>query len=150
MILRCIWVLLLFIPYDKWCNVHRWQDSKYITASFRTLEQTIFLGIFQKPLWMLTLSQQVISLKSARLKNQQRKPWCKTLENMIFLYYFNNFNKNCGWRAGLLCFIGKLCKQVPGKLEDKLQAAVSVLYWYFFNLNEKTIVKKKYFFIFNS
>ena len=44
-----------------------------------------------------------ISLKSARFKNQKRQPWCKTLENMIFLYYSNNFNKNWrreGWGKG--------------------------------------------------
>ena len=61
---------------------------------------------------------------------------------MIFLYYFNNFNKNCGMRGGLLCFIGKLCKYVPRKLEHKLQADFAVLCKYFFNLNEKTVKKK--------
>ena len=66
---------------------------------------------------------------------------------MIFPYYFNNFNKNRGWRGGLLCFIGKLCKYVPGKLEHKLEAAVPVLCWYFFNLNKKTKVKKNYSFL---
>ena len=34
-------------------------------------------------------------------------------------------------------------KTVSGKLEHKLQAAVLVLGWYLFNLNEKTIVKKR-------
>ena len=34
----------------------------------------------------------------------------KTLENLIFLYYFNNFNKILGWKGRLLYFIGKLCK----------------------------------------
>ena len=37
-----------------------------------------------------------------------------------------------------------------GNLEHKLQAAIPALCWYFFNLNEKTIVKKKNIFIFNS
>ena len=59
---------------------------------------------------------------------------------MIFLYCFNNFNKNWGWRGGLLCF-------VPGKLEHKLQAVVPVWCWYFFNLNEKTKVKKNFSFL---
>ena len=48
-----------------------------------------------------------------------------------------------GVEERLLYFIGKLCKHVSGKLEYKLQAAVPVLYWYFFNLNEKTVVKKE-------
>ena len=40
---------------------------------------------------------------------------------------------------------------VSGKLEHKLQAAVPGFCWYFFNLNEKTVMKKKInFFIFNS
>ena len=43
----------------------------------------------------------------------------------------------------MLYFTGKLCKQVSGKLEHKLQAAVPVLCWCFFNLNEKTVVKKR-------
>ena len=60
-----------------------------------------------------------------------------------FLYYFKSFNKNWGWRAGLLCFIGKLGKYVSGKLEHQLQAAVPVLYWYLFNLSEKRVVKKR-------
>ena len=34
-------------------------------------------------------------------------------------------------------------KTVSGKSEHKLQAAVLVLGWYLFNLNEKTIVKKR-------
>ena len=33
--------------------------------------------------------------------------------------------------------------QVSGKLKHKLQAAVPVMYWYFFNLNEITVVKKE-------
>ena len=48
----------------------------------------------------------------------------------------------------LLHFIGKLCKYVSGKSEYELQAAVLVLCWYFFNLNEKTVVKKEIFFRF--
>ena len=43
----------------------------------------------------------------------------------------------------MLYFKGKLCRYISGKLEHKLQAAVPVLYWYFFNLNEKMIVKKR-------
>ena len=50
-----------------------------------------------------------------------------------------------GWFA---LFIGKLCKYVSGKLEYNLQAAVLVLCWYFFNLNDKTVVKKERFFRF--
>ena len=46
-----------------------------------------------------------IFLKSAMLKNQERKSLCKILENMIFAYYFNNFNQNCGCRNRLLFFI---------------------------------------------
>ena len=39
----------------------------------------------------------------------------------------------------------KLCKEVSGKLEHKLQTTVPVLRWYFFNLNEKTVMKKEKF-----
>ena len=34
----------------------------------------------------------------------------KTLENMIFLNDFNNFNNNWGWSGGLLYFIVELYK----------------------------------------
>ena len=74
---------------------------------------------------------------------QEVKPWGKTVENLICLHYFNNFNKNWGWRGGLLYFIGKHCKLVSGKLEYKLQATVPMLCWYFFNLNKKTVVRKE-------
>ena len=66
------------------------------------------------------------------------------------MHYFNSFKKNWEWRGGLLCFVGKLCKYVSEKLEYKLQVTVPVLCWYFFNLNEKTLVKKENFFGFNS
>ena len=64
MILLCISVLLLLIPHAKWYNVHRCRDSKHSTVPFRTLEYTISWEfsenrkstIFQKPLWMVTLS----------------------------------------------------------------------------------------------
>ena len=107
-----------------------------------------FLGNFSKTSDAYFKLTSDIFLKSARLKNQQRKPLCKTMENMIFLYCFNNFNQNSGWRDRFPCFIGKLCKEVPGKSEHKLEAAVPVLCWYFFNLNEKTIVKKKILYLF--
>ena len=51
-------------------NVHRSRDSKHSTVPYRTLKQMIFWEcsenyksiIFQKPLWMVTLSCQVIFL----------------------------------------------------------------------------------------
>ena len=46
-------------------------------------------------------------------------------------------------RDGLLYFIGKLCNYVSGKLEYKLQAAVTVFCWYIFNLSKKTVVKNE-------
>ena len=48
----------------------------------------------------------------------------------------------------LLYFMGKNCTYVSGKLEYKLQAAVPVLCWYFFNLVVKTVVKKRNIFSF--
>ena len=53
-----------------------------------------------------------------------------------------------GVEGRLLYFMGKLCKYVSGKLEYKLQVAVPVLCWYFFNLNEKTVGIKGIFFRF--
>ena len=37
----------------------------------------------------------------------------------------------------MLYFRGNLCKNVSGKVEYKLQTAVPVLCWYFFNGSEK-------------
>ena len=63
-------------------------------------------------------------------------------------HYFNSFNKNCGWRGGMLYFIRKLCKYVSGKLEYKLQTTVPVLCWYFFNGSEKNCGEKRKTFLF--
>ena len=62
-----------------------------------------------------------------------------------FSVLFQLLSPKTGWRDGLLCFIGKLCKLVPEKLEHKLQAAVPVLCGYFFNLNNSE--KKNYSFL---
>ena len=42
-------------------------------------------------------------------------------------------------------FVAKRHKYVSGKLKHKLQAAVAVLYWYFFNLNKIAVVKNEEF-----
>ena len=60
-----------------------------------------------------------------------------------FLYDCNNFNKNWGWKGKLFYFIVEICKYVSRTSKNKLQAAVPVLCWYFFNLNEIVIVKKE-------
>ena len=91
MILRCIWLLLLFIPYHKWCNVHSMPSFKAQHCIFSNSSVDNFLGNFSKTsLHAYFKLTSDISLKSAKLKNHQRKPWCKTLEYMIFLYCFNN------------------------------------------------------------
>ena len=52
-------------------------------------------------------------------------------------------HKNWGWRGRLLYFIAKLYKFLENRNINKLQAAVPVLCWYFFKLNEITVVKKE-------
>ena len=50
--------------------------------------------------------------------------------------------QNLGMEGQVALFYSKTL-QVSGKLKHKLQAAVPVMYWYFFNLNEITVVKKE-------
>ena len=51
--------------------------------------------------------------------------------------------------GGVGCFIySKTYKYVSRKLKHKLQAAVPVFYWYFFNLNKIAVVKKEKLFYF--
>ena len=130
MILLCIWVLLLFIPYDKWYNVHRWQDSKHSTAYLFKLLSRQFLSNFSKisldAYLIFLLNQQGWKISSANHGAKHWKLW-------FFCIISTTLTKTGGGGTG--CFV--------------LQAAVPVLCWHFFNLNEKIIVKKK-FFIFNS
>ena len=96
-----------------YCLFHMINSVTYIDTKIQNTALHLFellsrqlLGNFPK----ITNQTSDICLKSARLKNQQRKPRCKTLANMIFLFCFNNFSKTWGWRGGLLYFIRKLCK----------------------------------------
>ena len=98
-----------------------------------------------------TLKNRIFLYDYGNFKKASGKASGKTVKNRIFLYDYGNFNKNWEWRGRLFHFIVDICKLVSRTLKHKLQAAVPVLSWYFFNLNEMTIANKgKCFFNFNS
>ena len=108
-------LLLLFIPLAKWYSVHRSRNSKQSTASYRKISKEFSKNykstIFQKLLWMVALSWQVIFLLNQyyiKLKNQKGETMGQNTGKNDFLHDFNNFNKNCGWTGGLLSFIVEL------------------------------------------
>ena len=74
----CASVLLLLSPHAKWYNVHRSKNSSYSTTLYQTISWKFSKNyksyITQKPLWMVTLSWQVIFLLRQwhrRFKNQE-------------------------------------------------------------------------------
>ena len=79
---------------------------------------------------MVTLNQQVIFFLNQR-HSKVGKSRDKTLENLFFLYNFNNFSKNWGWRGELLHYIIELYKKVSRTLKYKLQAAAPAFCRYF-------------------
>ena len=98
---------------------------------------------------MSLLNQQGWEISSA---NHGAKHW----KILFFCIISTTLTKAGGGGTGCLFYRKTLqvsnfpASNFPRKLEHKLQAAVPVLCWCFFNLTEKTIVKKKQFFIFNS
>ena len=76
------------------------------------------------------------------MKNQEGTPWGKTLENLEVLSIISTTLTKTGGEWQVALFDSK-SKYVSVKLEHKLQAVSPVLCWYFFNLNEKTVVKKR-------
>ena len=51
--------------------------------------------------------------------------------------------KNREWKGRVALSNSKTLQEVCGKLKQKLQTAVPVLRWYFFNLNEITVMNKE-------
>ena len=71
-------VLLSSSPHAKWYNVHRSKNSNYSTTLYQTISwkfsKNYKSNIIQKPLWMVTLSWQVIFLLTQwhrTFKNQE-------------------------------------------------------------------------------
>ena len=108
--LYCTSVLLLFIPHAKWYNTHRSRDSKHSIAPYGTLIEHVdnVLGISRKVQIENFFKNSLDSYfklksdtfpKSARLENQESKPWGKTLENLIFCMILTNLTKTGGGRV---------------------------------------------------
>ena len=102
-------------------------SSKASADGYFNLTSDIFLKSVLQPCWKI------------RRPNHRAKQW----KIWSFLHDFNNLrwttktgDGGAGW-----CICSKTL-QFSGKLKRKLQAAVPVLCWYFFNLNEITVVKK--------
>ena len=128
--------------------LNSWVDNFLVVlrkSQINYFSKTSLNGYFK-----LTSDIPVKSVLQQGWKIKRENHGAKHWKIWFFFHYFNSFNKSCGWRGGLLYFIGKLCKYVSGKLEYKLQTAVPVLWWCFFNLNEKTVVKNEKKIVFNS
>ena len=80
-------------------------------------------------------------LKSARLENQESKPWGKTLENLIFCMILTNLTKTGGGRVSCFTLYWNFTNKFLEHWNTNYRQLC--LYCAIFNLNEITIVKKE-------
>ena len=83
---------------------------------FKAQHYTFFKSGVDKFLGALRKSQinylQKLQINYSKVEKSRGQTMAQNTGKADFFHYFNSFNKNCGWRGGLLYFIGKLCKYV--------------------------------------
>ena len=126
MILLCTLVLYYLFHMIN-CIVYTEVEIQSISPHLLKFLSKKFLGNYPKIANHLFFKKNCLHGYFRKAKNGAKhwKIW-------FFLYDFNNFNKNWGWRGELVCFIVEIFKDVSGTWKHKLQATVTALRWYLF------------------